>query len=346
MQTYENCKQNTLSLLKLRQARYLPGIILTLVLSVLARKIATFPYVSVMGTMVLAILLGIAWQAIMDVPQKAREGIDFTAKKILRLGIILMGIRLNINSIISMGPKILLFDLAVITFAVSFIYFLGRQTGVDKKMALLTGVGTGVCGAAAVAATAPAVEANEEQTAVSVAIISLLGTAGTVAYTFLLQMGLISRQAYGIFAGATLHELAHVVAAAQPAGTAAVQMAVLVKLGRVALLAPAVLVIGFFYHRTQNPGAKYSFRNLPFPCFILGFLGVSIINTAGILPPRATSLLLNLSVLFLTMAMAALGLNVNISSLHRLGKKPFAVGFLGSIVLSLLSFWLIIHFGF
>lgn len=346
MQTYENSGRNSISLLKPRPTGYLQGIALTLVLSVVAQKIVTFPYVSVMGTMVTAILLGITWRAVMNVPLEAKTGIDFTAKIILRLGIILMGVRLNIDDIISAGPRIVLLDITVITFAIIFIYFLGRQMQVDKKMALLTGVGTGVCGAAAVAAAAPVVDATEEQTAISVAIVALLGTIGTVVYTFLLKAGVMAGRLYGIFAGSTLHELAHVVAAAQPAGATATDIAVLVKLGRVALLAPAVLVIGLLFKRKQATGQKPGLRNLPIPWFIFGFLGVSIINTTGILPHQVIAFILNLSIFLLTMAMAALGLNVDISSFRRLGIKSFAIGFCGSVVLSALGFVLVTHFRF
>lgn len=319
----------------------LPGIGLTFLLTLLANLVISLPLLSVMGAMVIAILLGIGWRSLWGLPDTAQAGVGFAAKKLLRFGIILMGVRLNIGEVIAAGPKIILLDMIVITLAISVIYWLGRRFGVGRRLALLTGAGTGICGAAAIAAVAPTLDANEEETAIAVATIAILGTIWTIAYTLLWNMADFSSYFYGVFTGATLHEVAHVVAAAQAGGVVASKIAILTKLGRVALLIPVALILGFFFNRNSQ-GTK----NLPIPWFILGFLGVSAINSLGLLSPGLAEGTLKISVFILTMAMAGLGLNVEINSFRRIGAKSLLIGVIGSVILSIVGFGLVVGLGF
>ncbi|MBO8138450.1 MAG: putative sulfate exporter family transporter, partial [Desulfotomaculum sp.] len=217
------------------------GLVLTIVVGVLAQNIIQLPFFSVTGPMIIAILVGMAWRAFMGIPKYADTGISFASKRLLRYGIVLMGVRLNLDAITAAGPQIILLDVSVIITAVVVICYLGKILAVEEKLALLTAVGTGVCGAAAVAAVAPTIKANQDETVVSVASVAVLGTIGSILYILLKPFLGLSLDKYGIFVGATLHEVAHVIAAAQPAGDSAANMAILTKLGRVALLIPVTL---------------------------------------------------------------------------------------------------------
>lgn len=312
------------------------GILLTIVIAILSKMLAVYPYLSIMGTMVLAILIGIAWRSIFEVPKSLNPGIDFTAKKILRYGIILMGARLDFSKILESGYRVILLDILVITFAVTVIYTLGKLFKVPEKLALLVGIGSGVCGAAAIAAIAPIIDADEDETTISIAIIAILGTIFTILYTLLFSIFHITPYIYGIFSGSTLHELGHVIAAATKGGNTSLDIAIIVKLGRVALLVPVAIVINIIFR--NNIHKNTNIKKITVPWFIIGFLAFSLINTFNILPKVTINIIIQISIFLLTMAMAALGLNVHINSIKTIGLKILAIGIMGSIALSIFGF--------
>lgn len=318
---------------------YIQGIGLTLVIAVLARNLAQFPILSVFGVMILSILIGMSWRAVMGFPHAAERGIEFSSKRLLKLGIILMGVRLNLSQIAEAGWTIVWLDVAVIGFTLVFVMILGKRLSVQPQLAALTAVGTAVCGAAAIAAVAPLVHAKKDHTAVAVATIAILGTVGTIIYTLVFPLIDMNAYHYGLLAGATLHELAHVIAAAVPGGDVSSEMAVLTKLGRVALLIPVALCLGTFFNRDTE--TTTSFKKLPIPWFIFGFLGLSLIHSLGWLPAAWIEPIILMSVFLLSMGMAGLGLSVNFSDLRRLGGKALMIGGVGSVALAVFGLILI-----
>ncbi|GAV22084.1 YeiH family protein [Carboxydothermus pertinax] len=320
------------------------GLTLTLVLTLLARQLTSLPFFSVMGTMVIAILLGISWRAVLGVPRIANEGIDFAAKRLLKLGVILMGIRLDINMIIASGPRIILIDALVIVFTIALFWWLGKRFSLNKRLAALLGVGTAVCGAAAIAAVAPLVHADDNETAISVGIVALLGTLGALVYTLLQPFLPLSPYAYGVLTGSTLHEVAHVVAASMAGGKISSEIAILVKLGRVALLIPVAMVMGYLFNKKQRGSSQQHPRQLPIPWFVFGFFGFSLINTFNLLTPAMEQFILQVSIFLLTMAMAGLGLHVRLQTFRRVGGSSLLVGVIGSLALALFGWGLLILF--
>lgn len=319
------------------------GVGLTVVLAVVARQLALLPFLNIMGAMVLAILLGIMWRNVMEVPDGAQVGISFAAKKILRYGIILMGLRLDIPKIIAAGPLVIAHAALAVILAFVIITFLGRKIGLNKRLTLLIAAGTGICGAAAIAAVAPVIRSREDETAVGVTIIALLGTLFTIIYSIIYPVINLTSVQYGFFAGSSLHELAHVIAAAQVGGTAVTDLAILVKLARVALLIPVVLILSAFL----TPGGQKDsrWRQLQVPWFILGFLALSGVNTLGFLPPGYTNALIKLGLFLLTTAMAGLGLNVEVEMIKRVGARGMFTGLAGSLLLSLTLYLLVFFWG-
>ncbi|GGH15198.1 YeiH family protein [Paenibacillus segetis] len=325
------------------------GIGLTLIIALVAKLLSGFPFLSIMGQLVIAILIGIAWRATIGVPDSIVSGTNFSSKKLLRLGIILLGMRLNLMDIIHAGPKVFLIAVIVITFTLMVVYGITRALNVDKRLGILTACGTAICGAAAVVAIAPQIKAKDDETAIGAAIVAILGTIFTLLYTFLYPVLGLSPLGYGIFSGATLHEIAHVIAAADVGGTEAVDMAVIIKLTRVALLVPVAILIGFLSNRAlvkeQGGSPKTSWKSIPIPWFILGFLLVSGINSFGIISPSIASGIVVIAYMLIAMAMGGLGLNVDLVAFKRLGMKAFAAGLIGSVLLSVLGFILVQLFG-
>ncbi|WP_211747161.1 YeiH family protein [Paenibacillus sp. Marseille-Q4541] len=325
------------------------GIGLTLVIALVARYLAMLPFLSIMGQLVLAILLGMLYRAFVPVPEIAAGGISFSSKKLLRYGIILLGVRLNLADVIEAGPKVLAIAIINIIFAITVIFLLAKWFKVDQKLGLLTACGTAICGAAAVVAISPQLKASDEDTAISAATVAILGTIFTLCYTVLYPVLGLSASGYGIFSGATLHEIAHVIAAADPGGQSAVDLAVIVKLSRVAMLVPIAIIIGMWSARKERNengiNTKMSFRNIPIPWFIVGFLVMSGVNTLNIIPPAMVSILITISYLLIGMAMAGLGLGVQFSTFRKKGLPSFIAGGIGSILLSILGFALVHLFG-
>jgi uncharacterized integral membrane protein (TIGR00698 family) len=320
-----------------KRARYAKGLtqglILALVITIISDLITKLPFFSIMGIMIISILLGMTWKSLIGVPTGAEIGITFSSKYLLRLGIILMGLRLNLEQIINAGFSILLIDITVITFTLILMIYLGKLFNVDRHLSVLIAVGTAVCGAAAIVAVASLINGKKQFTALAVACIAILGTVGALGYILVFPMLDLNPEQYGILVGGTLHELAHVVAAAIPGGEASMDHALITKLGRVALLIPVAIVLSILYKiKDSNPdtkSTKWKIKDLPVPWFIFGFLGMSLITTFNLFPGGLTNLLIALSVYLLAMAMAGLGLSINFSDFKQVGIKPVVVGVLG-----------------
>ncbi|MEH7883530.1 putative sulfate exporter family transporter [Bacillus sp. JJ1609] len=319
------------------------GILLTLALALAARLIAGLPFFSIMGQLVIAIMFGMLWRAFVGVNSGLMEGASFSSKKLLRLGIILLGFRLNLSDIYNAGATVFMIAFANLVFALLTVYGLSRLFKVEKRLGILTACGTAICGAAAVVAIAPVIKANEKETAVGAANVAVLGTIFTIVYTLLFSYLGLNALDYGVFTGGTLHEIAHVVAAADPAGQQASDLAIIVKLTRVALLVPVAILIGFIIRRkeTQSAGQKMTLAALPIPWFILGFLAVSALNTTGVISEDAAAVIVSFAYLLIGMAMAGLGLSVDFKSFRQMGGKALSAGLAGSVLLSLFGYFLV-----
>lgn len=310
----------------------LPGIATAFVIALGARQLASLPGLTILGPMIMAILIGIMLRAAFGLPAQLKSGAAFCSRWLLRGAIVLMGVRLHFGKVIQLGPSVLLLDAVIVFAAIALFTILGRIFKLPPRLTTLIGAGTGICGAAAIAAVAPVVDATEEETAFGIAVITLLGTLGTIIYSFIYNALTLSPEFYGTWVGSTLHEVAHVVAAASVGGAEASDVAVLVKLGRVAMLVPAVLYIGLRQNQKGNKKTKVAF-----PLFVVGFLIVSILTTQGIIPASQVPGLTTLSAFILTIAMAGIGMGVDLKSFARVGYKPFVMGLIGSVFVSLLG---------
>ncbi|WP_245628123.1 YeiH family protein [Shouchella shacheensis] len=320
------------------------GILITLIIASVAALLAQLPYFDVVGQLVLAIVLGVIWNHTMNVKAEYRSGIEFSSKKVLRLGIILLGLRLNLADIYAAGLNVFLYAGLLLAMTLAVVYALARWLNVGKTLSLLTACGTAICGAAAIVAIAPLVKAKETITAVSVAVIAVLGTSFTILYALLYPILPLTPHEFGILSGGTLHEIAHAIAASSAGGTESEDMAIVVKLTRVALLVPVAVLIGLYVKKKENRTKEendFSLKMLPVPWFIFGFLAMSALNTTGSLPEAMVSVLVTVSYLLLAMAMAGLGLNVELAVFKKVGLNVFYAACLGSVVLAGVGFGLI-----
>jgi uncharacterized integral membrane protein (TIGR00698 family) len=320
--------------------QFLGGIAFTVVIAVIGIQGAKLPFLSRLGPMVLSILMAALYRQVAGYPEALRSGVQFSAKTILRLAIVLFGFRLNLVTILNEGLGLLIRDLGTVAGAIVLTMLISKWLKADEVISLLVGVGTGVCGAAAIAAVSPIVDAKEDDTAVSVGMIALTGTVFAVIYSVLRPYLPLSDVQYGTWVGVSLHEIAHVAAAASPAGTNALAVALLAKLGRVLLLIPLCFLL--MYRERQRDAHRGSVR-VEFPWFLVGFIACSILGSYTEMSSVLRTGLINLGSYMLTAAMVGLGLNINLKALSsgRLA-KPFVAMFITSIVLSLVTYLTIV----
>lgn len=316
----------------------------------------------------LAILLGLIIGNAITLPSYFRSGIKFAVKRVLPLGIILLGARLNMTDLMRVGLAGMLLSAVQIMLAIGALVLLGRRMKLGRKIAMLLGVGTGICGGSAILATAPAIEAEEEDVVFSVAVVSLLGTFAMFMFPLIGHLLDLSPRVFGLWSGLTLHQTPQVVAAGFSYGAEAGEIATIVKLARVCLLAPVVFVLGLMYARSKSDSSstgstgkhKISYRSLV-PTFVIGLFALVALRTMGLLPDltiqlhkdsifgakggtvNTAELLRNLSTLLIVISMAAAGLETKLSVLKKIGHAPLiaaTIGFLfcTCIMLALLYF--------
>lgn len=317
------------------------GIFFTFIIAILGFALAKVPGFDYVGPLASAIVIAVTYRQIFGYPEKIRSGIQFSAKKLLRFAIILYGLKLNMDIVFHQGMGLLVRDIGTIVFSIFLTLWLAKKIKADFSLSLLLGIGTGVCGAAAIAAVSPILKAKEEDTAIGAGIIALVGTLFSMGYIFLKSFLHVTDIQYGIWTGISLHEIAHVALAAAPAGQDALAIALLAKLGRVFLLVPLCFILMYWMKHT---GRIQSDMKIEFPWFLIGFLIMSLIGSYVLgkiinVPPTILKNTSNVSTLLLTMAMVGLGLNVNLQELRSKAIRPLIAMLITSILLSLITFF-------
>lgn len=318
----------------------LPGAILVAIVQITAGWLAG--YVTLFDALTIGILLGILLNNLLSLPSWVRPGTKFIEKRILQLGIILLGIELNFALIWRLGGKIIFLIVFTVSFGLFAAWLLGRIFGINNKLAMLLGVGSSVCGASAIAAVEPIMEPSKEDVAIAVAGVSLLGAAGVLLYPLFGQVLQMESLAYGIWAGVSLQGVAHAVAAAFAFGDLSGEIGTLVKMGRVVMLAPVALFLNWRY--APQSGGRRTGKLLPLE--VIGFISVGALATWGVLTRNLDLgiMVIDLKALsknFITAAMVAMGLGVNLKSIGRKGWRALLMGATLFAVLALVT-WLLV----
>lgn len=319
------------------------GIAFTLVVALIGYALAKVPGIDHVGPLASAIVVAVVYRQIWGYPEQLRAGIQFSAKRLLRLAIILYGLKLNMDVVFHQGLGLLIYDAGVIVFAITVTMLLAKWLKADASISLLLGIGTGVCGAAAIAAVSPILKTKDEDTAIGVGMIALVGTIFAVGYTIIRPFLPLSATSYGIWSGVSLHEIAHVALAAAPGGQDALAIGLLAKLGRVLLLVPLSFILMFWMKKTGRAGAD---TKIEFPWFLIGFIIMSIFGSyvlGSVIPfsSAAQTGIANLTTFILTMAMVGLGLNVNLRALRTKALRPLIAMGITSVLLSVLTYVLV-----
>ncbi len=309
-----------------------PGLALALVLAVLAFCAARLPGLKVIGPLAVALLIAMAIKAVWQPPTAWKDGFTYSAKALLRYGIVLLGVRLNFDLILGAGWKILVLDVGVIAFGMVFFTWFSRRCGLEDEMGWLVAIGSAVCGASAIVAAAPVVRAREDQSALALVLCTIVGTGFALAFIAAQTVLQWLPLHYGVVTGASLHEVAQVLAAVTPVD-GALDVGTVTKLVRVLLLAPVILLLVAWQRRHGGTDAK---AKVPFPWFVIGFFATGVIyslvlrstgNAAWVKETGAWMLFVGL--FLMTMGMAGLGMQVDYGRLRAHGLRAavaFTVG--------------------
>lgn len=283
--------------------------------------------------LVIGIVLGMLYANSLrnQLPDTWVPGITFTGKRLLRLGIVLYGFRLSFQDVMAVGLPAIAIDAIVVTGTILLGMGLGRLLKIDRSIALLTACGSAICGAAAVMGVDGAIKPKPYKTAVAVATVVIFGTVSMFLYPALYRAGVfdLSASQMGIFAGSTIHEVAHVVGAGNAMGEEVSGTAIIVKMIRVMMLVPALLVIAYGVARdVASRAGGGERRKIDVPWFAVLFLVVIGFNSLGLLPAGAVDFINTLDTFLLTMAMAALGAETSLEKFKKAGWKPFLLALL------------------
>jgi len=298
------------------------------------------------GLLLLAILVGMLLGNSMTLSPSLQSGIKFAQQKMLRMGIILFGLHISIAQLLQVGWEGFGIDLIVMATMLIGGSWIGiRLFRLAPDLVLMTAAGSAICGAAAVLATEPVVNGNSEHTSMAIATVVLFGTLAMLIYPLIYAVSGLDAHQFGIYIGATIHEVAQVVAVGHVVGGEAEGNAVIVKLMRVMMLAPTLLLISLWWRKQAVKNGTARPAAITIPWFAFGFIAVVVINSIWHMPPMLHQTLETADLLLLAAAMTALGLETNIQRMRVLGIKPLLFAGVLFLMLTiggdLLSRWMI-----
>lgn len=318
-----------------KRSSMLHGVLLITLFSCAAFYIGDMDFVKSLSLspMIVGIVLGMLYANSLrnNLPDTWVPGIQFCSKRVLRFGIILYGFRLTFQNVLDVGLPAIFIDAIVVTLTICGGVLVGKLLKMDKDIALLASVGSGICGAAAVLGAESAIKAKPYKTAVAVSTVVIFGTLAMFVYPVLYRNGVfdLNPQQMGIYTGSTVHEVAHVVGAGNAMGPEVSNSAIIVKMIRVMMLVPVLLVISFFMMRAAMKSGEGSSRGkINMPWFAILFLVVIAFNSFNLLPAGLVDFINTFDTFLLTMAMTALGAETSIDKFRKAGFKPFVLAFI------------------
>jgi uncharacterized integral membrane protein (TIGR00698 family) len=320
--------------------RLLPGLILSALLAMIAIWLAKVDWLQAHGmsaltvAIVLGIVLGNTFYS--RVAPTSGAGVAFSKQTLLRVGVILYGLRLTLHDVGQVGLTGVLTDALLLSSTFAAAVILGtRVFGLDRATATLIGAGNAICGAAAVMATEPVLRAKAEQVTVAVSTVVVFGTVAIFLYPALYDLNLhwqwlpAGFKAFGIYTGSTIHEVAQVFAAGRSISAETANVAVITKMVRVMMLAPFLIALSGWLARERSVAAGYKTTASPkltIPWFALAFVGMVAFNSLALLPHAAVATATDADTFLLAMAMGALGVTTHFSAIRRAGIKPLLLG--------------------
>jgi uncharacterized integral membrane protein (TIGR00698 family) len=320
-------------------ARVAPGLLLALLVAVVATALGRL--VPIVGGPVFGIVLGVVAAAVIPGLRAERwaAGYEVASKPVLQLSIVVLGTGLSLQEVLHVGGQSLPVMLGTLAVALSGAWLLGRRLGVRGDTQILIGVGTGICGASAIAATTAVIKAKQEQVAYAIGTIFTFNIAAVLLFPPIGHLLGMNQHSFGLWAGTAINDTSSVVAAAYGYGGDAGSYGLVVKLTRTLMLIPVVIVLAILTARKQaradavrhgDTAAGFSLRGMPWrkivPLFLIGFVAAATLDTLGVIPVSWHPALAEFGTFLITTALAGIGLSMRLSVMRKAGTRPLLLG--------------------
>ena len=319
----------------------LPGLALAVTIGLVASVAGRA--VPVVGGPVIGIVIGVTLATLLRPGARLRPGISFAGTTVLQTSVVLLGSQLSLMQIVHVGVGSMPVMLGTLAAALGAAYWIGRWLGVTGNLRTLIGVGTGICGASAIAAVTPVIGAVGADVAYAISTIFLFNVSAVLTFPALGHLLGLSQHAFGLFAGTAVNDMSSVVATATTYGPEAANYAIVVKLTRTLLIIPISLALAAMVGRRERRSAAPTAGRAPVrvtrlvPWFLVGFLVVAAANTLGLIPVAVHPALSQASIFLITVALSAVGLSTDLAGLRRAGHRPLVLGASLWVVVSLTS---------
>ena len=301
----------------------------------------------VISAVALVILFGLALRNAVGLPAPCKAGVGFAVKRLLRVGIALMGAQLSLGAVLRGGGQALVIITVCIVLAILVVRRVGLALGLSERLGTLIGVGTSICGVSAIVATAPAIEAKEEETALAVGTITAFGLLALLVYPLVGSALGLSDRFFGTWAGTAVNDTSQVVATGLMYSQQAAEVAMVVKLTRNLFMAPVILLLSALYLRqalgpaTTRPRGGWKAIKSAAPLFVFGFIGMALLNSLEVFGPEARVWLRMGSMGCILLGIGGVGLETNLAAIRRIGFRPFYAGLAAALLMAVVSFGLI-----
>jgi uncharacterized integral membrane protein (TIGR00698 family) len=318
-----------------------PGVGLTVAIAAVATVISRF--VPALGSALPALLIGVVVAVVRRPTGRLAPGVAYSGKFLLQLAVVLLGVQLSLSSILIVGVASLPVMLSSLVVCLLAAWLIGRALRIPRRERTLIGVGTGICGASAIAAVAPVIGATSAEIAYAVSTIFLFNAIAVLVFPYLGHALGMDPHTFGLFAGTAVNDTSSVVAAASLFATSALGFAVVVKLVRTLMIIPISIVLSVAEQRRRDLGSRMTARRAMglVPWFLIGFVSVAIANTFIPTPDVLHDSLVTVSVFLVSVALAGIGLSTDIAAIRRAGLRPLLLGGTLSVLVAATSLFVI-----
>jgi uncharacterized integral membrane protein (TIGR00698 family) len=319
-----------------------PGLVVVSLLAALAFVLADWASLS---PLVVGVGLGAIVANTYGVPPAWAPGVRFGARTLLRIGIVVLGLRLPLGDLVALGLDGLVVIVLIVAITFLGTQWLARRLGIGRDLGLLVATGYSICGASAIAAVNGVVHADEEETAYAITLVTICGTLSIFVLPFVGERIGLSGETFGAWVGASVHDVGQVVATASTGGSAALDAATVVKLTRVVLLAPLVALVSMSARRRRPVSLSAASNQLAIdqpppllPLFAIGFLGAMLLRSTGILSAELLDVAATAEKILLTVALVSMGMGVRLAQMRRLGVRPLGLGLLAWLLVAAVAY--------
>ncbi len=312
----------------------LPGALVCAAVAVVATVIGGMA--PILGSAIPAVVIGVLIALVRRPAERLRPGIGYASKFVLQCAVVLLGAQLSLASIIEVGAESLPVMLSSLTVCLLGAWLIGRAMGVDRDLRVLVGVGTGICGASAIAAISPVIRAKSADIAYAISTVFLFNILAVLLFPALGHALGMTPHAFGLFAGTAVNDTSSVVAAASVYSASALGFAVVVKLVRTLMIIPISIGLAVLDGRRTGQGERFTVARILrlVPWFLVGFLVVASLTSLGAVPAPAADVLTRVSVFLVAMALAGIGMSTDLRAIRRAGLKPLILGGILSVLVA------------